>query len=246
MKILTIGDSWTYGVNSSDPVTKSWPAQMSKKYDVDVVNLAKGGASNQRMIRICIEEICRNPDYDYIIFPLGPASRTEVLKTGKWHQIWPNDDRSDLGKIYTEFWHPWNDVQNTILLSFSFIHSIKSMGIPLYVTGLSLHPNIYLKELSWITEYRGDNDFRSLDMPLKDFNIGIKDLDRKLKSLNAIHNKNLSEQPEYFSDVIDNYLGHSEIEDLYGFSYKKFGGHPDDNGYHALCDYFASKIGLKS
>jgi hypothetical protein len=248
MKILTIGDSWTFGEGSSDPVTKSWPAQMAKKYGVEVTNLARSGCSNQRAFRVCIEEICRNPDYDYIVFPLCCPDRLEVLDHGKWQQIWLNDDtgqtNSKFERFFTELWHPWGDLQNLIMMSFYFMHSIKSMDIPLYMTGLSLHPDLYSKELSWITDYDNDNDFRKISMPLDDLNIGIRDLDRKLKSLRAIHEKNLQVQPEYLNDVISNYFMTAEISAKYGYSYKKFKGHPDDNGYHALCDYFASKIGL--
>ena len=244
MRILTIGDSWTYGAESSDPATMSWPAQMSKKYSVEVVNLAEGGASNQRMSRIAIEELCRDSNYDYVIFPLAPASRTEVLKLGKWVRVWPNLGRDSLDKFFAELWHPWNDLQNTIMLSFYFIHSIKSLGIPLYITGLSLHPRQYKKELSWIMNYKNDNDFESMNMPLDTFHIGTKDLDRKLKSLKAIHLKNLQEQPEYLDDVVDRYFLKPEVQKLYNYSHVKFKGHPNDQGYAALADYFAKKIGL--
>jgi hypothetical protein len=253
MKILTLGDSWTYGSDSSDPATMSWPAQMAKKYNVEVVNLAVGGIGNNRAARIGIEELCKDPDYDYVIFPLAPASRTEILKHGKWHRIWPgipDPYHSPVDRIFTEFWHPWNDVQYTIQLAFYFIHSIKALEIPLYMTGLSLHPSQYKKEIDWILNYKNDCDFESLDMPLKDFDIGIKDLDRKLKGLKAVHQRNLHQQPEYLSDVLDLYLMDQSTQQKYQYTYKKFlkgfeiGQHPDDNGYAALADYFAEKIGL--
>jgi hypothetical protein len=246
VRILTLGDSWTYGSNECglDPLQVSWPAQMSKKYGVEVVNLARGGSSNQRAARIGIEELCRDSNYDYVIFPLAPAARTEILKLGKWHQLWPGQGTSPLDLYYTEFWHPWNDLQNTIMLSFYFIHSVQALGIPLFVTGLSLTPSKYAKELSWITNYKGDNDFNSLNMPLSEFDIGTADLDRKLKSLKAIHQINLKSQPEYLNDTVYSYLVKNNIQEKYGYSYKKFTGHPDDSGYAALSDYFASKVGL--
>ena len=245
MKILTIGDSWTFGVNSSNPSSMSWPAQMARRYDVQVVNLARSGSSNQRAARIGIEELCRDSSYDYVIFPLAPADRTEVLKVGKWHQVWPNSATELLDKIYTDFWHPWNDIQNTLMLSFYFIHSVHNLGVPLYITGLSLHPSQYNKELSWITDYKDDNNFNSLDMPADIVdNISTKDLDRKLKSLRAIHYKNLEKQPEYFNDVIDDYFFLPQTQSQYGYFKNAFFGHPDDAGYTALADYFADKIGL--
>ena len=245
MKILTLGDSWTYGANECglNPNEISWPVQLSRKYNVEVVNLAGGGSSNQRAARIGIEELCRDSNYDYVIFPLAPASRTEVLKLGKYHQVWPKGP-SDLDKIYFDFWHSWNDIQNTIMLSFYFMHSVHALGIPLFITGLSLHPTQYTQELSWIMDYKNNNDFRSLNMPLDDFNIGIKDLDRKLKSLKAIHLKNIELQPEYLQDVGESYFFLQETQKKYCYSCESFKGHPNDQGYAALADYFAGKIGL--
>jgi len=250
MRILTLGDSWTHGSNEYglDPAVVSWPAQMSRKYGVDVVNIARGGSSNQRAVRIGIEELCRDPNYDYVVFPLAPAARTEILKLGKWHQIWPGRGKhagvTPIDNIYTEFWHAWNDVQNTIMLSFYFIHSVQALGIPLFMSGLCLQPLQYAEQMSWILNYKNDNDFRSLNMPLEEFNIGISDLDRKLRSLKAIHSANLKLQPEYLYDVYQSYFFNPNTQQKYGYSYKTFKGHPDDAGYLALADYFAGKIGL--
>jgi hypothetical protein len=253
VRVLTLGDSWTYGSNEYglDPAEISWPAQMAKKYNIEVVNLARGGSSNQRAARIGIEELCRDSNYDYVIFPLAPASRTEILKLGKWYQIWPGRNTQDrctgnssIDKIYTDFWHEWNDIQNTIMLSFYFIHSVQALGIPLFVSCLSLQPSQYAEQLSWILNYKNDNNFNSLNMPLAEFNISIDNLDRKLKSLKAIHFANLKLQSEYLYDVCQFYFFNPDTQQKYGYSYKTFKGHPDDAGYLALADYFAGKIGL--
>jgi hypothetical protein len=238
MRILTIGDSWTI----ANPSVESWPSQMAKKYSVDVVNLARSGSSNERAARIGIEELARDPNYDYVIFPLAPASRTEVLKNGKWHQIWLNHPSDNISKIFAEIWHPFNDIQNVIMLSFYFMHSVKALGIPLYMTGLSLMPSQYNKELSWVVDYKNDKNFDSLGIP--EFDIGIADLDRKLRSLQAIHRLNLQTQPDYLIDVVDTYLNTEQVKSQYNFTQYGLDEHPDNNGYHAICDYFASKIGL--
>jgi hypothetical protein len=245
MRILTLGDSWTYGSDSSDPLTKSWPAQLSKKYNVEVVNLAKGGSSNHRALRIGIEELSRDCKYDYVIWPLGPASRTEILKTGKWHHIWPCYGTDQIDRVYTEFWHPWNDVQYTILQVLQFSSFVKMLKIPLYVCGLSFLPNQYELEFSWITDYKGDHDFNSLGMPLNIFDIGISDLHRKLISLRSMHCMLSTEQSDYRYDVVKQYLDTDLTRMHYGNNlFASRGGHPNDNGYHALCDFFAKKINL--
>lgn len=245
MRILTLGDSWTYGTNSSNPCTMSWPAQLGHKYQIEIVNLARAGSSNQRAARIGIEELCRDSNYDYVIFPLAPASRTEILKVGKWHQVWPNHGSATLDKIYADCWHPWNDLQQTIMLCFYFMHSIKSLGIPLYMTGLSLYPSQYAQELSWIMDYKNDNNFNNLKIPEEILTtISTKDFDRKLKSLKAIHLKNLDYQPNYLYDVVKSYFSHPKTQEHYNYSYDSFKNHPDDQGYAALADYFAKKIAL--
>jgi hypothetical protein len=243
MRILTLGDSWTI----ANPSVVSWPTQMSQKYSVEVVNLARSGSSNNRAARIGIEELARDSNYDYVIFPLAPASRTEILNQGKWHQVWPKQyskTPQGIDRVFAELWHPWNDIQKTIIECFYFIHSIKALGIPLYMTGLSLQPLQYTNELSWINNYKNDNNFNDLGMPLDDFDIGIKDLDRKLRSLKSLHQLNLQLQPDYLTDVVDTYLTKTSTKIKYSYDYQGYGQHPDTNGYTALCDYFAEKIGL--
>jgi len=242
MKILTLGDSWTYGTESSDPATMSWPAQMSKKYNVEVVNLARAGSSNQRAVRIGVEELSRNSNYDWVILPLAPASRTEVLNKGKWHQVWPNAGTTVLDKIYTDFWHPWNDLQMTMHLCIHFLSFVNLVGPKLLITGLSMQPAKYQEELSWIVDYKNDCNFRSLGMPLDEFNIGTTDLDRKLKSLKSMHDLIMQHQPEYLYDVVEHYLNTSEVRKNYGKVRRLPMSHPNDQGYEALADYFASKI----
>lgn len=248
MKILTLGDSWTYGCESSDPATKSWPAQMAKKYGVEVVNLARPGSSNQRAVRIGIEELSRNSNYDWVVFPLAPAPRTEILKQGKWHQIWPERKiRADtLEQIYFEFWHPWNDLQYTMHLCLQFLAVVKFFGPKLLITGLSMVTSDYKPQLDWILNYRNDCDFERLKMPLKELNIGIKDLDRKLQCLKAMHETICSQQPDYLYDLIGLYLETADVKRKYGPGLWAKEGHPNDQGYLALADWFANRLNLQA
>jgi hypothetical protein len=181
-----------------------------------------------------------------VILGLAPASRTEVLNNGKWHQVWPGRTEAsmaNLDKIYTEMWMPWNDLQKVIMLSFYFMHSLAAMGLSLHMSGCTLRASQYKKELSWIMDYKEDCDFNSLGMPLSQLNIGIQDLDRKLKSLKAIHLKNLQLQPGYMVESTD-FLKLEKIQQKYGFTSRDIKIHPNDAGYEALADYYAQKIGL--
>lgn len=240
MRILTLGASWVAGFGSSNPGTMSWPSQLASKYGVEVTNLGKGGASNTRMCRIAIEELCSNPNYDWVIMCLGPAMRTEILNHGKWHQIWPGKDKSKLDRVYADFWIPWNDLQNTILLSFYFMHSVKALDVRLHMQACTLNIDSYASELSWIMDYKNDNDFERLGMPLSQLNIGISDLDRKLRSLKHIHLQNLKTQPYYLQEVSNLILEENNGEKLLSDDRH----HPNDRGYEILADYFAEKIGL--
>ena len=83
-------------------------------------------------------------------------------------------------------------------------------------------------------------------MPLDEWNIGVQDLDRKLKSLRAMHGLIIKNQPDCFFDVIQDYFWLPDTQSRYGYTYNEFQGHPDDNGYLALADFFAEKIGLNT
>lgn len=256
MRILTLGDSWTAGADS-------WPAKIQEKYNVDVVNLAHAGC-NQSAARTGINELLKNPDYDYVIFALGSARDIEVLDTGLWRMIsaWAESPH-EIDRAYYELHHTLNDVQYTIYTVFNFINAMKSFGIPYYITGLSLHPAQYKTELRWI------NKFNLTDFTPETIGISPRAFLQLNQYIKSMHRYNLQAQPEYFDDVLDTYLFTQETRDKYGFTYRQFKTHPDDVeykndpeyreenefkfmgrpdnlGYTALADYFASKIGLIS
>jgi len=245
MKILTVGDSWTEGIGSSNMETKSWPAQIAEKYKVDLINFGKGGSSIKRAMRIAVEEVSRNQEIDTVIIGLSPAVRTEVLNKGKWHQIWPADPVDGGDRVWTEYMHPWGEIQSVILDCFYFIHTMKGLDINLHVFSLSLFPETSYKEhLNWINNYKNDNNFLSLGIPLTDLNIGIKDLDRKLKVLKAMHNKNLTLHPDYLLDIPFQFFKDKDIKENYGSNLFAKDGHPNDQGYAFLADYIADKLNL--
>ena len=236
MNILTVGDSWTKGIGSSDLQTKSWPAQMAKKYNINLTNYGKGGSSIKRAMRIAVEEVSRNPEIDTVIIGLSPAVRTEVLNKGKWHQIWPTEFATKQDRVWTDYMHPWGEIQSVILDCFYFIHAMKGLNINLHIFSLSLFvEKMYQKELGWINGYNNDNDFNRLGMPLEELKIGVKDLDRKLKVLKAMHQKNLALHPDYLLDIPFRFFS----KDFYAHD-----GHPNDQGYAFLADYIANKLNL--
>lgn len=250
MRILTVGDSWTKGVGSTDLKTKSWPAQFASKYNVEVVNLAQYGSSNARAVRIAIEELCRDSDYDLVVWPIGPANRNEILSQGKWQQAWPNHitygvESSDLDHFFFKHWHKFNDVQYVLYQSFQLLSATKFFGVNCYICSLSFFVNQYQKEISWIRDYKGDNNFDALGMPLDELDIGISDLNRKLLVLQSLLKTIEQHQPDLFYPIVDLYYDNLETEQKYGYNYKELSrkdGHPDDQGYQAIADYFGKKL----
>lgn len=82
-RLLTIGDSFTYGLELTDPGNKSWSALLAKKLNAEFINLSSGGASNQTMFRCCIEEILNSSEpFDLVVVGWTDPARFEISKSG--------------------------------------------------------------------------------------------------------------------------------------------------------------------
>ena len=60
MKVLIVGDSFTYGAELSNRTQTAWPYLLAKQNAWQVTNQGKGGGSNDRNIRIVFDEIKNN------------------------------------------------------------------------------------------------------------------------------------------------------------------------------------------
>ena len=85
MKLLAVGDSFTYGEELSD-LNNAWPYLLGNKLDYTVDNLAKPGAGNTRMVRHAVEQI---NNYDLIIIAWSHFARTELADENGFYDIWP-------------------------------------------------------------------------------------------------------------------------------------------------------------
>jgi hypothetical protein len=74
--ILAIGDSFTAGAELINPNRDSWPFLLAKKNNWQVVNQGKGGGSNDRIVRITLEEM--QNEYDLVIIAWTSYDRFEV------------------------------------------------------------------------------------------------------------------------------------------------------------------------
>lgn len=79
MKLLTIGDSFTYGLELEDPGRHAWPVLLGEKLNAELVNISVGGASNNMMFRECVEQLCENR-FDIVIVSWTDPSRIEISR----------------------------------------------------------------------------------------------------------------------------------------------------------------------
>jgi lysophospholipase L1-like esterase len=87
MKLLTVGDSFTYGDELSDR-SLAWPHLLAKKLDYEVVNLGYPGVGNNNIMRTVIEH---SDDADIIIIAWSHFARIEVADENGIYDIWPGN-----------------------------------------------------------------------------------------------------------------------------------------------------------
>ena len=107
MKLLTIGDSFTYGDELPDR-RAAWPVVLANKLGWTLTNLGVNSCSNTGMIRRVVEHI---DQHDVIIVGWSHYDRLEVADKYSAYEIWPSKRnipnikecpwRAELGKHYT-------------------------------------------------------------------------------------------------------------------------------------------------
>lgn len=85
MRLLTVGDSFTYG-EELDNLTNAWPNLLADKLGYKLTNLAKPGSGNTRMIRLCIEQV---DNYDIVVIAWSHWARIEFADNYGIYDTWP-------------------------------------------------------------------------------------------------------------------------------------------------------------
>jgi hypothetical protein len=85
MRLLTVGDSFTYGEELSD-LNNAWPYLLGQQLGWTVTNLGQPASGNTRMIRTVVEEIDR---HDVFIIAWSHWGRIEFADDYGTFDIWP-------------------------------------------------------------------------------------------------------------------------------------------------------------
>ena len=91
MKLLAVGDSFTWG-DDLDDRNNAWPCLLGDKLGYEVTNLGLNGASNSYIFRTVVEQIVSSK-FDLVVIAWSTHIRMEACdKFGKW-SVWPGKDK---------------------------------------------------------------------------------------------------------------------------------------------------------
>jgi hypothetical protein len=85
MKLLTVGDSFTYGEELNDR-NLAWPNLIASQIKYNLTNLAEPGSGNTRIVRNLIEHI---ENYDMVIVAWSHFARMEFADDYGIYDTWP-------------------------------------------------------------------------------------------------------------------------------------------------------------
>lgn len=85
MKILAVGDSFTYGYELADR-QQAWPFLLGNMIDADVTNLAVPGSGNTQIVRNIVEHAT---DYDLVVVGWSSPGRIEFADQLGTYDVWP-------------------------------------------------------------------------------------------------------------------------------------------------------------
>jgi hypothetical protein len=103
--ILSVGDSFTYG-EELDNQDLAYPYYIARGLKAEVVNLAKPGSGNTRMVRNIIDHVAADEPVDLVTIGWTSPGRMEFADAIGVYDIWPGRDFN---------WGNWrSDLQNYI------------------------------------------------------------------------------------------------------------------------------------
>ena len=88
MKLLTIGDSFTYGEELSD-LTQAWPNLLAVELGYTLTNMGMPGTGNTSMVRNIVSYAL---EYDLIVIAWSHFARSEFADTQGIYDTWPGSN----------------------------------------------------------------------------------------------------------------------------------------------------------
>lgn len=104
MKLLTLGDSFTYGEELAD-LNLAWPRLVANSNGYELTNLGQPANSNPGICRQLIEYFATNKKPDLVIVAWSSPGRMEFSDEGGTFSVWPGGATR---RVFQEF-HPWRD-----------------------------------------------------------------------------------------------------------------------------------------
>ncbi len=87
MKILAVGDSFTYG-DELENREFAWPSVLANKLNGSVINKGQPGGSNDCILRNCLEYLVSN-EVDLVVIGWSSPGRSEFVDEKGYFDIWP-------------------------------------------------------------------------------------------------------------------------------------------------------------
>jgi hypothetical protein len=145
MRLLTVGDSFTYGEELADPQTSAWPVLLGNKLGYEVTNLAKPGSGNTRMVRHVVEQVGRFEMADeagcYDIWP-GCNNKAQYKLNSSWR--W---DQIDYFSRHHDDYYLYRQYLTNILLLQGFLTAHKKRYVMMDTFGNNYDPNLTISML---------------------------------------------------------------------------------------------------
>lgn len=87
MKLLTVGDSFTYGEELSDR-TSAWPQQLANRLGYELINLGQPSASNDKILRTALDHLVADTP-DLVVIGWSNIGRSEHADEFGYYDVWP-------------------------------------------------------------------------------------------------------------------------------------------------------------
>ena len=88
MILYTIGDSFTYGDELSDPVKEGWPHKLASRLNYELINDGRSGVGNEFIIKKTMQAVAQHKP-DLVIVAWTSCGRIEFADEWGAYDIWP-------------------------------------------------------------------------------------------------------------------------------------------------------------